>query len=57
MLVLCAKLADFGLVMKKLFSVVALLALVSMVLVGCKPAEETPKAPETPPTNAPAPPK
>jgi hypothetical protein len=42
--------------MKKLFSVVAMLALVGTVLLsGCKPAEETKPAP--PDTNAPAPAK
>jgi len=38
--------------MKKLFSVIALLALVGLVLAGCKPADETPAPPKD--TNAPA---
>jgi len=45
--------------MKKLFSVVALLAVVgTIVLAGCKPADDTSSKPATPTdTNAPAPPK
>jgi nitrous oxide reductase accessory protein NosL len=44
--------------MKKLFSLVALLAVVgTIVLAGCKPAEDTTTKPETPSTNAPAAPK
>jgi outer membrane murein-binding lipoprotein Lpp len=41
--------------MKKLFPVVALLALVgSVLLAGCSNSEKEPAAPETPSTNAPA---
>jgi len=41
--------------MKKLFSIVAMLALVGMVLLtGCKQEEAAPTTPATPPTNAPA---
>jgi len=54
MLVLWPNLTDFAIAMKKLLSVIALLAFVSVALVGCKPAEDK----STPPaTNAPAPPK
>jgi hypothetical protein len=57
MLVLCPNLTDFAIAMKKLLSVIALLAFVSVVLVGCKPADDTGKTGTTPATNAPAPPK
>jgi len=41
--------------MKKLSSIVAILAVVGMVLLtGCKPEEAAPKAPAAPATNAPA---
>ena len=41
--------------MKKLFSIVALVALVgTVVLTGCKQEEAAPEAPVTPSTNAPA---
>jgi hypothetical protein len=55
MLVLWPKLTDFAMAMKKLLSVIALLAFVSLALVGCKPAEDKPTT--TTPTNTPAPPK
>ncbi len=57
LLVLSPAFDDLTTTMKKLFSVVALLAVVGTILLaGCKPADETPK-PETPSTNAPAAPK
>ena len=56
LLVLSPAFDDLTTTMKKLFSVVALLAVVgTIVLAGCKPADEKP--PETPSTNAPAAPK
>ena len=56
LLVLSPAFDDLTTTMKKLFSVVALLAVVgTMVLAGCKPAEDTTAKPE--PTNAPAAPK
>ena len=48
MLVLWRKLADFAFAMKKLLSVIALLAFVSAALVGCKPADDASKG-GTPP--------
>ena len=47
---------DAGRRMKKLFSVVAMLAIVAAVVVGCKKEETTPEAPKAPEvsTNAPA---
>ena len=58
LLVLGPAFDDLTTTMKKLFSVVALLAVVGTILLaGCKPAEETPKAPDAPSTNAPAAPK
>jgi len=58
LLVLWPAFDDLTTTMKKLFSVVALLAVVGTILLaGCKPADETPKAPDAPSTNAPAAPK
>jgi hypothetical protein len=57
-LVLQAFLAELTADMKKLFSVVAMLALVGSVLLsGCKKEESTPEVPAAPDTNAPAPAK
>jgi hypothetical protein len=58
LLVLSPAFGDLTTTMKKLFSVVALLAVVgTIVLAGCKPAEDKPTTPTPPDTNAPAPPK
>ena len=58
MLVIQADLAELNRSMKKLFSVVAMLALVGTVLLsGCKKEESTPEVPAAPDTNAPAPAK
>jgi hypothetical protein len=57
LLVLWPAFDDLTATMKKLFSVVALLAVVGTILLaGCKPAEDKP-AEATPSTNAPAAPK
>ena len=56
LLVLSPAVDDLTATMKNLFSVLALLAVVGTILLaGCKPAEEKPA--ETPSTNAPAAPK
>jgi hypothetical protein len=45
---------DAGGRMKKLFTVVAMLAIVAAVVSGCKKEETTPTPPAAPDTNAPA---
>ena len=58
LLVLSAAFDELIATMKKLFSVVALLAVVGTILLaGCKPAENEPPKPADVPTNAPAAPK
>jgi len=59
LLVLCAAFDDLIATMKKLFSVVALLAVVGTILLaGCKPADDSSSAPPAAKdTNAPAAPK
>ena len=58
LLVLSPAFDDLTTTMKKLFSVVALLAVVgTIVLAGCKPAEDTSTPPAPKDTNAPAAPK